>query len=349
MRVGNVKMHETQENIDLTAAQWVARVIDDDLSAEDHAELNVWLDQDPTHQQAFAEANNALAIMDAAVLSDPRETGCSTNKDASASNIVAFKKARLQKNPHPRLRKRTWGYAALTASLLLAIVSTRVMVGDPMYLLAADYHTSVGEVRTITLEDGSIVTLGPDSAIAVTFTDQLRHIDLLSGLADFQAVPKDQSNDRRFEVSTENGVISALGTRFVIDSFTDYATVAVLEHQVEVHLPQSTSLNNTAVVSTNEAVRYDRDAVGEILPVNPSRILSWQKGKLIFDRVTLRQVVAEFSRYQRGTIVIANETAARKRVSGVFDMSTPQTGLNLIATELDVHNVSITPLLTILY
>ncbi len=350
MRVENMsQMYETQENIDLIAAQWVARMIDGDLSAKEHDALNVWLDQNPAHQQAFVEANDALALMDASVLSQNQNTTHAIKQASPTPNILSFEKRISQKKQHPRLRKRIWGYVALAASLLIALISTRIMVGDPTLLLAADYHTSVGEVRAITLEDGSIVTLGPDSAIAVTFTVELRHIELLSGLADFQAVSKELANNRPFEVSTANGVTRALGTRFVIDSFTDYATVAVLEHQVEVSLSHSTSKNRTAVISTNEAVHYDRHAIGEISSINPDRILSWQKGKLIFDRVTLREVVAEFSRYQRGTIIIANEAAARKRVSGVFDMSDPQTGLDLIATELDVHNVSITPLLTVLY
>ncbi|WP_033069063.1 FecR family protein [Thalassospira australica] len=342
-------MYETQETIDLIAAQWVARLIDGDLCAEEHDALNAWLDQNPAHQQAFLEANDALALMDASVLSRNSNMPHASKHGAQAPNILSFEKHISQKKPLPRLRKRTWGYVALAASLLIALISTRVMVGDPTLLLAADYHTSIGEVRAITLEDGSTVTLGPESAIAVTFTAKRRHIELLSGLADFQAVSQEQANNRPFEVSTANGVARALGTRFVIDSFTDYATVAVLEHQVEVNLSHNTSQKTTAIVSANEAVQYNSHAIGEISSINPDRILSWQKGKLIFDRITLRDVVEEFSRYRRGTIIIANEAAARKRVSGVFDMSNPQTGLELIATELDVHNVSITPLLTVLY
>ena len=150
-------------------------------------------------------------------------------------------------------------------------------------------------------------------------------------------------------MSTGDGIARALGTRFVIDKFDDYASVSVLQHNVKVSLTNGARPTKSLVLSPNEAVRYSRYSLEDIYPVNSDRVLSWQKGKLIFDRVALREVVAEFSRYQHGKILIANEAVARKLVSGVFDMSDPQIGLDLIATELSIRKVSITPLLTFLY
>lgn len=336
------QMQETQENIDLTAANWVARMIDGDLSASEHDELNTWLDAAPAHQQAFIEANDALAVMDEAVRSDNRQA------TVSSPNVVKLKHPAKSASSKPTTKKRRWGYIALAASLLLAITSTRILFDDPTVLLTADYHTAVGEVRAITLEDGSIVTLGPESAIAVQFNDHTRKIDLIAGLADFQAVPMEQAGKRVFTVTSPHGQAQALGTRFIVNSFDDHAMVAVLEHQVEVK-PTTTTSKPTTIVSENQAVRYNRHSVSQVSSINPDRALSWQKGKLIFDRVTLREVVAEFARYQHGKIMIANETAARKLVSGVFDMTDPQTGLDLIARELGVQNIAITPLMTVLY
>lgn len=336
------QMRETQKNIDLTAANWVAKMVNGDLSTSEHEELNVWLDAAPENQQAFIEANNALAAMDDAIKSTDHTT------ERPSSEVVELRHTAKQPSKVPPAKKRRWGYVALAASLLLAIASTRVMVGDPTVFLSADYHTAVGEVRAITLEDGSIVTLGPDSAIAVQFTDQTRNVALISGLADFQAVPMEHADKRVFTVTSPHGQVQALGTRFIVNSFDDHTNVVVLEHQVEVK-PNSATSKQIAILAENQAARYNRHSISPVSTINPDRALSWQKGKLIFDRVTLREVVSEFSRYQRGKIMIANETAARKLVSGVFDMTDPQAGLELISRELGVQNISITPLMTVIY
>ncbi len=61
---------QTQESIDLCAANWVARMIDGGLNDAEHEALDAWLAQSRSHQQAFADANHALAVMDASLFSD---------------------------------------------------------------------------------------------------------------------------------------------------------------------------------------------------------------------------------------------------------------------------------------
>lgn len=53
----------------------------------------------------------------------------------------------------------------------------------------ADELTGTGEVRRIELADGSIITLGPDSAFKHVFTAAYRHIELLQGMAFFEIAP----------------------------------------------------------------------------------------------------------------------------------------------------------------
>ncbi|HBN51377.1 MULTISPECIES: FecR family protein [Thalassospira] len=342
---------QTQESIDLCAANWVARMIDGGLNDAEHKALDAWLAQSRSHQQAFADANHALAMMDASLFSDGVNAAQSSMHEADRQNaeIRPFPVITGKGKKPPRTGIGKWAAIALAACLLIALFSGRVLMGDPALVWGADYHTAPGEIRTITLDDGSKITLGPDSAIDVKFSEQERRIEIFTGLVDFQAVPMENAGDRPFVVSTGDGIARALGTRFVIDKFDDYASVSVLQHNVKVSLTNGARPTKSLVLSPNEAVRYSRYSLEDIYPVNSDRVLSWQKGKLIFDRVALREVVAEFSRYQHGKILIANEAVARKRVSGVFDMSDPQVGLDLIATELSIRKVSITPLLTFLY
>jgi transmembrane sensor len=98
---------------------------------------------------------------------------------------------------------------ALAASLLLTV---SVLI-KPLGYYFADYSTSPGQQRQITLADGSQITLNTDSAISVDFDPQQRRIRLIAGEAYFTIAP---DNGRPFVVTTDEGEVQALGTAFDI-------------------------------------------------------------------------------------------------------------------------------------
>jgi transmembrane sensor len=77
----------------------------------------------------------------------------------------------------------------------------------------ADHLTSTAEQQRIDLADGSIVTLGPDSASAVRITEAVRQIDLLQGMAFFEVAPDLR---RRFTVKADRVEVGALGTACLV-------------------------------------------------------------------------------------------------------------------------------------
>lgn len=50
----------------------------------------------------------------------------------------------------------------------------------------ADFVTATAEIRRLPLPDGSIATLGPESALALHFAQQRQGVELLSGMACFK-------------------------------------------------------------------------------------------------------------------------------------------------------------------
>lgn len=356
-RVPVVKnMPDTQEIIDGIAADWVARLSLDTLSTQDREQLDHWLAEDSRHQDAFAEAHHALSLMEASLafdaVADPAQSPRSEPPANQNADIIAFAPQKsLNKEQHPTSRKMSWKrISAVAAVLALALLGGRVWIGDPVIYLSADYHTAPGEISAVTLSDGSVVTLGPASALRVDFDDNARRIELLAGQADFRAKPMEDAGNRPFIVSAHNGTARALGTRFIVDERSDYVTVSVLEHDVEVAIDTfNPGTVEKLVVSPGRSVRYDARSLGPLEDINPDRIVSWQHGKMIFDRVALREVVAQFARYHRGEIIIANEAVAKRYVSGVFETSDPQNVIDIVARELGIQKISVTPLLTILY
>lgn len=321
---------DRQDQIEEHAALWVARLGEGPLDAGTHRRLEQWLAEDPEHAAAFAEAQSAWALMDE-VARAPGRLG-----DA------------LPQPPRRRPVARWRTLAALAASLLVLITGAVLWTGDLLPLVAADYRTAPGELRTVTLADGSVVELGPHSAIALRFDDRERRIDLIQGLAYFVAAPRRGAETRPFVVHAGAGTARALGTQFEVHRFSESVEVTVVEHDVAVALTAGDGQATDVVLSPGQSVRYAEAGIGQVRATNLDHALAWRRDRLIFDRVPLAQVVDELNLYRRGRIVIATSELAGRRVSGVFDMSDEEGALSIIARELDVRTVS-APLLTVLY
>ncbi|CAH1659471.1 Iron dicitrate transport regulator FecR [Hyphomicrobiales bacterium] len=204
----------------------------------------------------------------------------------------------------------------------------------------ADHATSVGEQRRITLPDGSSVFLNASAALAVDFTDVERHLTLLVGEAIFTVV---RDAARPFIVEANGGRAQAIGTVFNIDIRPEEVVVTVLEGVVEV----ATQVGSVTA-HVDQRVRYtasSRPSAAETIDADVET--AWRRGKLIFNRRPLGDVVAEIERHRDGQIVIVNPRLRSLEVTGVFDLRDPDTILRTIEETLPVR-VNRLPFVTIL-
>lgn len=337
------KPEHRQDEIDSAAAGWVARLEGAPLTPAERRAFERWLRADPAHAETLAEARAALARLDALRAAPERALRPEGPGDMPAWPPAPANDIR-PKARHRRSAARIGApAAALAACLLLFLAAGLLWFGDPAALLRADHRTAPGEIRTVALADGSTILLGPASAVAVSYSDSDRTVELLQGVAYFTAVPREQAGGRPFTVIAAGGAAQALGTRFQVERQDDSVTVTVTEHRVKV------ALGGSAVkLSPGQAVRYAPGALGTVRAVALEQSLAWQRGRLIFDRLPLGEAMAALNRYRHGRILIASPELAARSVSGVFDPGDPETVLRRIVDELGVESVEITPLLTVL-
>ena len=322
---------QRREQIDSRAAEWVVRLAGG-LSVAERRELERWLAESPAHAAAFEEARTAWGKM----------------------GQLRFWPGKLAEDNAPppdspaRRRFLTWrrGLASAACLLLLAVGAT-LWHGDPRLILTADHHTPIGEQRRVTLPDGSRVELGPASAIKLDYNASARRVVLLSGLAYFTAAPAASAADRPFIVAAANGRARVLGTAFMVAHVPGGAEVTVLEGRVEV-ARRAAEYGLARVLARGQAVRYSAAGLGPVRAVNARRATAWRRGRLIFDKAPLGEVVAALNRYRRGQIIITDPALASRRVSGIFQTATPEAALATIARDLRVNTLSL-PLLTLLY
>jgi transmembrane sensor len=325
----------------------------------DRRALQEWLDADPRHQAAFAEASGMWQELglagqsgrlgsNAQEIRRPEDRAAHLRAERPARHIAPAPRSTTARTPH-RQRHGVMKHAlALAACLVVAVAATVFWYGNPAVLLNADYRTAPGESRTIILSDGSVVDLGSDSALAVDFSDRERRVELLSGRAYFTATPKAGAEIRPFVVASSIGTATAIGTQFSVDRIEDAVEVAVAEHSVSVGLNDGKKAS--VMLNEGQSVRYAPESgLGVVETKNMDQATAWRRGKIIFSDVPLSRVIAELNRYRRGRIVIASDRLASLKVSGVFDTNDLPNALGRIVRELNLSMSSMPPLVTVIY
>jgi transmembrane sensor len=228
----------------------------------------------------------------------------------------------------------------------LGAMAAGTLYGPGLLLKArADVLTATAEVRRVSLPDGSVATLGPDSAIAIGFDAEARRIDLLAGMAFFDVAPEPK---RPFRVKTDRLTSTALGTAFDISNDAGFLTVAVDHGVVEVQTSAS-ALSSGERLSAGQWLTLAQDTMAvERGFREPDQIATWRDGMIVADREAISVVVAKIARWQPGRTLIADPFFGSQRVSGVFDLHNPVRALEAVVQPYGGKVRRIPPYLTVI-
>ena len=293
-----------------TALQWLS-VLHDQPDSGDQATFSRWLQADPAHAQAYAQAQ---------VVWELSEVAGSTLADEDA---LVLQRYLSQMNVSRRSRIARWSSGLAVAACLLLTVG--VFAGwQPMRWvndLGADYVSSPGQVRTLTLADKSEVTLGADSAIAVNFNGIERHVELRRGVAFFHVTHTGQP----FVVDADGGEARVLGTEFEVRLQPGGAQVTVLSGRVGVKADKDAPQQ---ILTADQQVAYSSGVAETVQRVDSLAQLGWRTGWLTYYKTPLVDVVADLKRYYPGQIVLLNTQLGDRRISGSFPSQDPQAVIN---------------------
>lgn len=208
--------------------------------------------------------------------------------------------------------------------------------------LSADYSTGVGEARSVVLPDGSTVWLNASSALSLDYSATRRGVQLIAGQGYFQ-VQADAA--RPFVVAAANGWTRAVGTAFDVDLRPDGVAVTVVEGVVAVGVAGGAAGGVT--LHADQALHYGPQGLAAPQAVDPGIATAWRRGKLIFNRRPLVDVVGELQRHTHTRIVIVGGSLKALEVTGVFDLNDPQAVLETIEQTLPVRVLRL-PLLNLI-
>ena len=325
------------------AAVWTARLDRGSLSQSEEAEFAEWV-ADPANDEALSRANEALHVFDADRLSDP--------------HLRALRQAALTAAP---ARRRQPFYLAASVAAIMFVAALALIrfqqthtASAPIFAAAStasprsagdapvppvEYSADVGKRRTVSLSDGSIITLNTNSQVSVSFTEARRLIHLIRGQALFEVAHNPQ---RPFMVFAGGRRVTALGTVFEVHADEPSKMKVVLVQGAVVvdrgdrpGTASSTAADKPVLLAPGQAfvATGDRQRVSQI---DVKRELMWRDGFVEFADESLGRAVKEFNRYTSKPIELSADGVADLRVSGVFRTDDPRRFVDTVSELLSI-------------
>jgi transmembrane sensor len=368
-------MNQSNQRTDLTAAEWAVRLNERALTAQEQAELDQWLDADTRHRGALLRARAAWADLDRLAAlggrselptSRSEEGNDSFSRSAPAPETVEEFQLPLLEGRQPSLLQplppeaqpggqistegtdrrgaitsrfpsdRRRFIAASAATLLLG-------AGGAWWIERRDltYVSKLGEIRRVTLADGSHMVLNTSTEATVRFDKTRREIELASGEGLFQ-VAKDPA--RPFIVRAGFVSVRAVGTVFAVRTAGQQVDVTVTEGVVELVDNSRPGGGVIRQVAANERATIMETSQVQVqsIPHNAAeRQLAWRDGMVDFAGEPLTTAVAEINRHNRRHIVVDDAALASRPVVGLFRATDPDNFAATVATALGAKSVDL--------
>lgn len=283
------------------ASLWIVRLHGPQRSPALEAGFREWLAADPENAREFERVTEMWDV---------------------AGGLVPAGLPRLNQFSEPR---RSLPLARAAAVL---VACTAVAFGAYRFWGGAEpsYLTSIGEQRSVRLDDGTRVALNSMSRIQVSYSANERRVTLEAGEAIFE-VARDAK--RPFVVAAGDRIVTALGTSFVVRYEKNRTAVTLLDGKVSVApLPRKTPAQTTAhtAASANDVQILNPGqrltvATGQSTQLDTPRmdaLTAWRRGEVVLDRTPLADAIAEMNRYDTTQLTIDDAQLGELRVSGVY-------------------------------
>jgi transmembrane sensor len=302
-------------HIVLEAAGWMALLWSDERNEADLARCMAWRQSHPDHERAWLR----LQAMDNKLEVVPHDVA----RHALLQPAMAANKAR---------RKAIRLFGLLLASGGVAYTARQT---ETWQMVAADYSTVTGEIREMTLPDGTRITLNTATAIDVRFDGNVRAITLRSGEILITTAPDAATKHRPFIVHTRHGQVEALGTRFIVRHDGDRARVAVYEGAVAV-TPKHGASAPVRVDAGQQTVFGMADVLKPVAAQEQD--IAWSQGLLVAENMRVAEFVETLGRYRMG-VVRCDPAIADMLVTGVYSLRDTDRALGSLTLPLPVEVV----------
>ncbi|WP_421705185.1 FecR domain-containing protein [Alloalcanivorax xenomutans] len=293
------------------AARWFALLGADNVSEEDRAHWRQWLNVSAGNQRAW----DRVERIDRAFHAMPVKSAGDILSDAG--------------------RRRRRLLRGLGGGLLLAPLGWWGWQQLPAGLGRADLRTAVGEIREVTLPDGSRLWLNTHSAVSLDFSSVDRQLHLWAG----ELYLETARDTRPMRVTTALGSATPLGTSFGIRLTEENLRVRVDRGRVAVNAAVGDA--GEWLVEAGQGVVVDGEGRRE--RIRPSaEENAWRDRLLVANGRRLGDFLDELARYRRG-VLRYDPSVADLKLSGGFPLDDTDRILQVLEATLPVKVTRLTP------
>jgi transmembrane sensor len=283
------------------ARAYVVRLADPDVSAQTQAAFDEWLAADARHERAYLRALRTYE---------------------AAGALKAVFAQEIRRDRRITLSRGLWIAGGLTiaaACALFFVWSNPIAPATP-----TRFATAPAQSATIGLEDGSRVSLGPETALQVAFTRKRRAVQLGGGEA-FFSVAKDAS--RPFIIDVAGASVEVLGTTFEVKVVCGAVRVGVATGVVRL---RRRSGSRAIEIPAGRAVELGVDgAFSELVAARD--IGAWRSGILSYDNASVCEIISDANRAGGDVIRLADPSLAELRITASYPVE--QRGAMLASLE----------------
>ncbi|MGL4303939.1 MAG: FecR family protein [Sphingomonas sp.] len=293
------KEARTDDVVREEAIAWLTR-LQSSSDDDDHSAFEAWYAADTRHADIY---DDVLDNWDRMALAAHTPAG------EARRRLTTRRDARLASRPA----------LAAVAALVLVILS-----GLGLHQLGlfgssrsdlSQVASRIGEIRTITLSDGSRVTLDTNSTLAIAYSASERRLTLEHGRARFDVA---HDAKRPFVVTAGSGMVIAHGTVFDVDLQGPRVTVSLLRGSVEVRNAATGEAKRGRLLAPGQRLALEQRMPPGVPVALRASETRWPTGMLSFEGAPLIEVVAAANRYNSTQIILADPAIGALRFTGTF-------------------------------
>lgn len=300
-----------------TAMEWQVTLWSGEITAQEQAAFDRWLLTDPTHSLAWQQVqqvNRQLGDI-------PGQLGGQVLRQTEVID---------------KGRRRLLLSAGLMSSL--GLLGFGVSRTPQWHIATADYRTTRGEINSLTLPDGTRVTLNTASAIDVQFNADTRRLTLHRG--EILVVTGSDTGfpgvtPRPFWVETSAGAVRPIGTQFTVQQLDHRIQVQVMEGAVELLPAQGQGIR----LDAGQQALFNQQGTFAVQAVDAINT-AWTRGLLIAEQQKLGEFIGNLGRYHTG-VLRCDPAVADLAVSGVYPLKDTHAILKALEQALPVRVSSV--------
>jgi ferric-dicitrate binding protein FerR (iron transport regulator) len=232
--------------------------------------------------------------------------------------------------------------------ILIGVVGLIVAVGGILWInkageknattnaLAAQdvrpYNTGIGQAANVTLDDGTVVHLGPDTKLTVPkqFNIGIRAVKI-EGTASFEVT---QVQKQPFEVRVGDAAVLAHGTVFTVRKYNDESQAIVSVKQGSVDLVVGDS---TIVAAAGKTYAIAGTTVREASAEETQEATTWADGNVSILGHDLRFVIPALKRWYGMDIHVQDTSLLSRGVFVVAPLNSPKEAIASVEKSAGVH------------